>query len=423
MNAFRKRVRLVTGLIFATATIFISTVATPCLAAPQKTYSMNVVASATYHVDPTSLQPAIDVPVPISVTIKNESPPSTANSNISSFSFSVAGMTIFSIDANACVTSGAICTLDTGTNTVSVTNISPPIQAQSTFTVSLNVSSCGDGVWAAKVYGGSQLNGSVFGGTKSVETKVKCGDADCGSPFAVADANGTSPGSPLVVSGSRGQYDKSGNTCSVVDYFVTNTIPTNSTLHFDWQIAPTAAFRYTLNYPQPVTPQVAWLTDSAGPVFIGGQACDVTNAPKNMPAPYGVLTADVTKNATKLKVDTTLYAATNAVLPTPFAIVLGTERMLVTNISNGNWTVQRAQGGTAAAPHTTNDRVMSTPLPLILSSSLASDAGTRQRQLNAGYAVGNQAQMCVAAPASSSWPTTTYDVIDIGDGYVKGSFN
>ena len=100
MNAFRKRVRLVTRLIFATATIFISTVATPCLAAPQKTYSMNVVASATYHVDPTSLQPAIDVPVPISVTIKNESPPSTANSNISSFSFSVAGMTIFSIDAN-----------------------------------------------------------------------------------------------------------------------------------------------------------------------------------------------------------------------------------------------------------------------------------------------------------------------------------
>ena len=96
--------------------------------------------------------------------------------------------------------------------------------------------------------------------------------------------------------------------------------------------------------------------------------------------------------------------------------------MLVTNVTNGNWTVQRAQGGTAPAPHNTNDRVMSTPLPLILSSSLASDTATHQRQVNAGYAVGKQAQMCIAAPSSSSWPATTYDLIDIGDGYVRGSF-
>ena len=109
-------------------------------------------------------------------------------------------------------------------------------------------------------------------------------------------------------------------------------------------------------------------------------------------------------------------------LAVPFAIVVGTERMLVTSVTPGNWTVQRGQGGTDSDVHFTNDRVMSTPLPLIESSSLSTDASERQRQTKAGYAVGKQAQMCVASPTSTAWPSSTYDMDDVGDGFVWGKF-
>jgi hypothetical protein len=428
MMAFEKLLRLLHQSVFAALLVLVvASASTLALAGPKKTFSMTVGTNASFSIDPVTLQESVDVPVPMTVTIKNESPPSAANSNINSFSFTVTGVTISAVDTNACRASGGTCALDpTKPNTVNVTGISPPIQAQGMFTVPLRASSCGEGTWTAKVYSGSQLNGDVFGGTTSVATSVRCGKADCGKAFNV-HSFGSVAGSPTSVTGLRGKFDKDGNTgetCSVVDYTVTNTIPTNDILHFDWQVAPAGAFRYTLNFSSPLPAQVAWSTDSAGPVFIDAQQCEATNEANNnnLPTPYGVLTSDVTMNATKLKVDTSAYAGTNPVLAVPFAIVVGTERMRVTNVTNGNWTVERRQGGTEAARHSGTSLVMSTPLPLIASTALSSDPTIRQRQTSAGYIAGNQARMCIANPPSTSWPSSTYDVIDIGDGYVKGGF-
>lgn len=410
MNSMHKVLCFLTALAFAAF-------AMPGFAGPTKMYSLKADASSiAYSVDPTTNQRSIDVPAPITVTVKNESPPSVANSNISSFSFTVTGMVITSVDQNACQLQGGICSLNGDTNTVSVTNISQPIQAQGTFSVPVTVNSCGDGAWSAKVWSGSQLNGAQFGGPTSdpglptnLATNVSCGDAACGLPF-IAHSDLAVAGSPTYVSGVRGAYNKDGSACSVLDYFVTNTIPTNNTLHFEWSTTePSGAFRYKLNYPVPVMPQLAWFSDSSGPVFVDAQPCLATGMPNNLPAPYGTLAQDVNANKTKIQV----AVMTAPSMSLPFPIVIGTERMQVTAIGTNFWTVQRGQGGTSAAPHTAGSYVMSTARPLLTGPfDLA--------QSSAGYVVGNEAHGCVASPDPSLWPSATYDVIDIGDIWSKG---
>ena len=150
MNPFQKMVALLLSICLAA--FGLSAIAAK--PGPTKTYSMGVDDShVTYVTGANNLQ-VLDVSnggAPIFVKIKNESPPSDASSNINSFSFTVKGMSITSLDKTACESLGGMCALDTTTNTVTVTNISPPIQAKGIYTVSLKVNSCGDGVCQAFV--------------------------------------------------------------------------------------------------------------------------------------------------------------------------------------------------------------------------------------------------------------------------------
>jgi hypothetical protein len=375
-------------------------------AAPTKTYSLNADARLiTYSGNPLS----VDVPAPITITIKNESPPTVANSNISSFSFTVAGMVITTVNTSACQNQGGICNLDSSTNTVFVTNISPPVQAQAQFSVPVTVNSCGDATWSAQVWSGSQLNGTMFGFKQdsslptNLVTNVDCGDAPCGFPFTVPNTLAVA-GSPTFVSGIRGDYNKDGSTCSTVDYTATNTLPTQKLFRFEWDRSePTATFRYTLNFPAPVMPFLAWLSNTAGFVPIAAQPCLLTQFANNLPAPYGTLAQAVNSNKNKIQVN-----VTNApTIPLSFPIIVDSERMQVTALGN-NWTVQRGQGGTTASSHAAGAPVMSTPRPLLTGPFDSTQSA-------AGYVVGNQAHGCIASPDPSLWPSSTYDVIDIDD--------
>jgi len=401
MNSIRKWVCF---LLAMGITVF----ALPGMAAPTKTYSLNADASQIQY---TTTNPrSVIVPAPITITIKNESPPSVANSNISSFSFTVAGMVITTVDTSACQNQGGICNLDSSTNTVFVTNISPPVQGQGQFSVPVTVNSCGDATWSAQVWSGSQLNGTMFGFKQdsslptNLATNVNCGDAPCGFTFTVPNTLVVA-GSPTYVSGIRGDYNKDGSTCSTIDYTATNTLPTQKLFRFEWDRSePTATFRYTLNFPAPVMPFIAWLSNTAGFVDVAAQPCLVTQfAPNNLPAPYGTLAQAVNSNKSKIQVNVTNAPA----IPLSFPIIVDSERMQVTALGN-TWTVQRGQGGTTASPHAAGAPVMSTPRPLLTGPFDSTQSA-------AGYVVGNQAHGCIASPDPSLWPSSTYDVIDIDD--------
>jgi hypothetical protein len=373
---------------------------TSIAAGPQKTYSSKVVANnPSYSGTPKVLVP----PVPITFTVKNESPPSTANSNIGSYTFTMVGM---QIDGNQPVTCPlARCSVDPVANTVTVTNISPPIQGQGSFAVGFSVTSCGDGSVAnVQVYTGSQLTGQTFKFVQDSSlptttiTNVSCGDLLCGS-FTV-------PGSSPSVAGTRG-LDKDGGACTddSLPYFVTNTLAsTTGALHFRWPTLvtetspdPAAAFQYTIGA---AISQMSWLNNTAGnPVFIPAPSCPGAV----LPFSYTTLAANVAQNDKKI-----LVVNANALPSVNFDIVVGTERMTVTKVttSNGTLTVTRHVGGTSATAHVAGDDVMSTPLPLLTGYSFT------QAQTQAGYANGNQAQMCVV-----TGDTTSTTVIDIGDGW------
>ncbi|HET9671151.1 MAG TPA: hypothetical protein VFQ93_16230 [Casimicrobiaceae bacterium] len=424
MNALQKMVALLLS-------ISLSAFALSAMAAktgPTKTYALSVDTTQITYDGPDGAK-TLHVPAPVFVTIKNESPPSTANSNISSFSFTVSGVTITGLGVDAtdvCSSQGGICTFDSQTQTVAVTNISPPVQAKGTFTVPVMVNSCGDGNWTAQVWSGSQLNGNPFGGPVpdgtlpgTPSTHVSCGDAACNAPFAVPNSFMVS-GSPTDVSGVRGKYNKDGGTCSTIAYFATNTIPANETLHFAWDMNEIGAtFRYNATFQNPGAPQFAWRTDSLGPVFVDAQACLATQFSNNLPAPYGTLAQSVNSSKNKISVNVT----TAPTISLPFPIIVESERMQVTAISPGNWTVMRGQGGTNAVSHTVTTAtpiyVMSTPRPLL-------EGPFNPRQTIAGYKVGDQAHGCIDFPADTTpdhsiWGvTSTFGIIDIDDIWSLG---
>jgi hypothetical protein len=119
-------------------------------------------------------------------------------------------------------------------------------------------------------------------------------------------------------------------------------------------------------------------------------------------------------------------------VPTPpFPIVIDLERMTVTNVSGGSWTVNRGAGGTTPATHskfypdaTTPKKVMSTPLPIDNDPT--------------SFYYTQQMRMCIAEegwsafpPGANDCPTTpppplaplacvlySTTIFDIGDGTV-----
>jgi len=417
--------RMKTSLFFVVAATAIA-FAIPGGAGPVKTYSLSIDTSQVQYT--TTAPIVVQVPAPITVNLKNEAPPSSgANSTIGSFQLTLYGLTV--TEVTSCPKS-ATCSL--AGNTITVTNISPGIQATQTYALGLNVSSCGDAtipIATTIVRTGSQLTGNTFAPkTQSVPSgSISCGDSDCQpgiNAFIIPDSTNSTTTDPRYVTGLRGEFDKNG-ACAVVSYYVTNTIPTDNQVHFRWDTSTddAAVFAYKLNVANdgssPI--RVAWLTNSDGtPAFIDAIQCNTlsVNAPVDLPlpAPYGKLSANLKANDKSFKIDTS-QAVVQPPNPLPvngFPIVIGTERMQVTKITTNTWTVTRGQGGTGAQPHSQNDQVMSTPLPL-----LAANAPAPYQTNPPGQQL--QAQMCVAQQsAPTAGGITSVWMIDIGDGWTLG---
>ena len=443
MNAVRK-------LWFAVVVLLMAAVAWPASAAgPQKSYNAEFLLPAFDTLlnqsnplyDQTSGQ--LKPPVAVTLALKNESPPSTANSNISSAQFQVVGLSLLGGSGNI-TCPNAQCTVDVNTGTVFVTNISPPVQAQQTLYVTMHASSCvalNDAfIRNVTVYTGSQLNGQTFvpfsgppdpvfpmqltlsDPTTIQPTAISCGPSNCGdSNLQTQNSLCTgAPGTETNCVASFRSIDKNGACAGSVSYFVTNMLQQSSLMHFVWQIDPAAVFAYQASVKpasgtQPVW-QVSWLPTSGTPVFVDAPPCngaDTTDWPLTtstqfpFPAAYGTLAAAVGANDKKITVTVTAQS-----VPTPnFPIVIGGERMTVTKITTNSWTVTRGVGGTSSAPHGLNANVMSTPLPL-LSGTLS------PAQQAAGYFVGLQAQQCQASLSRDNGDGTFSTwIIDIGDAW------
>ncbi len=374
---------------------------------------------------------------------------------IGSFTLSATGLTIVGVSPPA---NGKVVGSFPGSS-VSITRMRPLFWSDS-ITLTLQVSSCGDGVWSPVAWLGGSLNGprlDLDADDSSLETSISCGSLASGATFTVPDSLNAN-----CVMGERGYYDKDGSIpTGTLPYFVTDTLPANDQLHFRWPDFqtggdPLADFEYAVcgtgPPPAPGTTQVAWLNidgspaSTAGtPAFVTGQPC---LQPDVLPAPYGTLTAAVTLSATTIAVDTTTpprqatpgtppgsipYPGSPPIDPnhpgTAFDIVIGTERITVhlvcldndrdptdasdcTEAGEGKALaiVQRGVGGTTAATHAVGALVMSTPLPLLPTEGVPFP-----------YTGGNQALMCIAGPPAVEGNGHASTFIDIGgDGHVSG---
>ena len=450
MNGMRK------WYLFLMAATLMALALPSLAAAPKKSYNLEFLLPAFDEVL-NRQNPFYDgdeqlvAPVAVQVILKNESPPPlSANSNFSSAQFKVTGLTLLG-DVGC---PNAQCSVDTSTGTVYVTNISPPVQATQTITISLYASSCvavNDAkVENVTVYTGSQLSGDSFQPYAKTDsafpmvlmlstrkeatsttplliepTGISCGKINCNGAFPVEDSRPT--GGCLIdstdvkcVTTTRG-IDKNGFCGGSVDYFVTNLLTTDKKAHIVWQTNPSAAFAYQLNVGSASSPtwQVAWLPATGDPVFVGAQQCrgvDLTAFPPvtlPLPAQYATLASAIKSNDKNIKITVTGTSLPNIGDP----IVIGGERMNVTKINSNTWTVDRAQGGTAPAEHPLNAPVMSTPLPTLTSAQVPPNPSP---QYLAGYRVGNQAQVCQASVSHDNGNGTwSAWFIDIGDGWVR----
>jgi len=385
--------------------------------------------------DTVSGDKAIVPPVTVIVYLKNESPPSSgASSNISSLTFDLSPSLV--------LVAGPVCPraqCSVSGNTVVVTNISSPIQAQETYPITLQVNTCvvaGEAfIGNVHVFTGSQLTGkpfTLFAGddffkpaqTLSTRTPldfsqkitpavtgVSCGNIACGQPFSIGNNDPTTQPYRFV-NGWRGL--NADGTCSGttnLSYFVTNQLGASSTadqlVHFTWNtdLNSPQVFAYKLTRNAALTGvwNLGWLLDSGGllvtipaPVCNGGLLPSEPTTIDDLPLPsvYGSLTSDVKPNSKQIKVDT----GTNP--PPPITgdglpIVIQGERMLVTSISSNGWTVTR----TASLFHPAGSAVASTPMPLLGS-------------VPPPYTSGAPAKMCLAwTNQTSAW------IIDQSDGW------
>jgi hypothetical protein len=337
-------------------------------------------------------------PFTVAATIKNE-----GNSTINSFSLSVTGLTIVAVDAPA---NGTAAGAFPGAS-VSVTHMHP-LKSGDSLTLTLHVSSCGDGAWSAVVWNGSSLNGQSFNlvpADSTLATSIPCGNLASGASFTVPDSL-----NPSCFTGQRGYYDKDGSIpAGALLYFVTNLV---SQQHFRWPDFqtggdPFATFEYTICGPGPLPEitDVAWLNMDGSPASTPGTPAYLVAQdclePDQLPTPYGTLTANVGLTDSTIAVDTTTpaggppagsipYPGSPPTSPqnpgTAFDIVIGTERITVQLVCTDNdqdpsdtsdctetqdgegialAVVQRGVGGTTATTHPAGALVMSTPLPLL----------------------------------------------------------
>ncbi len=393
--------------------------------------------------------PPAAAPYVVNATITNE-----GNSTINSFRLSVTGLTVVGVNQPA-----------TGNATFTGSSVSVqgmhPLKSGDSLTVTIGVSSCGDGAWSASAWTGSSLNGSSFdlsSDDSSLATSISCGNVVSGAEFNVPNSI-----NPDCVIGERGYYDKDGSVpVGALPFFVTNF--TGGQLHFRWPDFqaggdPLATFDYAVcasgPLPPPGTTKVAWLNADGSPASTPGTPAYITaqNCLENanfLPAPYGALMigglpADAGTGST-IPIDTTTpppgphgsigYPGSPPTDPnhpgTSFDIVIGTERITVqvvcldndndptdsadcTETDEGEGealaVVLRGVGGTTPAAHPMGALVMSTPLPLLP----AQPAGSF-------YQTGHQALMCIQGrsnfPNDTSPTSHATTFIDIGgDGW------
>jgi hypothetical protein len=292
---------------------------------------------------------------------------------------------------------------------------------------------------------GCQLTASAAGFTSGSSTGT----------FSILPTSGRLACSGTVLSGNvnqpgyyevlRGAQNKDGSCNTSVSYILTNKIldPTNPSFAFTWDTTtgtgePYAAFSYTVNWaiedttssstpgwPNAKNVKVAWYTDSLGnPIYIRAQSC----TSESLPATLTTLSVPLSNAGGSGQ--TMTVTSTPAGLTAPFAVVVGTERMLVTAISGNSWTVNRGDTqGTAVAGHSAGALVMSTPLPL-LTSWAVSTVGTLPVGVTSNpYVAGKPAHMCVWAhgfvgkginPSSGAatvmYTTSAFDIG--GDGWM-----
>jgi hypothetical protein len=457
------------ALVFLCA-LMLTTFAAPGIAAkPGKLYDLQFLLPDTVdgQPNPTYIDGQLDVdtsPPVVTVRLINLAPPSVGASNISSFQFRVSGLIVFdeSADPPGVECPNALCSVDTSTNTVTVTNISPPVQPGS-YDVRLRVKSCvvvndatlplGD----VQVWTGSQVgNGSPFSPKAGLEDPtlsdadgpvgIKCGDIACAESFTVGNRACVGTDASKCVTTVRG-FDADGGACSATSYFVTNNLAVSDDLvlfnpkrlHFAWPIAdepnaaPNATFAYQVHIPSgvgnPPSLQVSWLPEQGDPVFIPAPPCTVqvgalataqdlvdlsllSPSQSVLPSPYGELAQKAKASDGKIQVALSPGVAPPAV---GSYIVIGSERMRVTGVSkNGsNWDVERGDAETDPAPHPAGSFVMSTALPKL--GALTPD------QTAAGYVTGNKAKMCQASDFDDTDGDGTWTgwVLDSGDGWMN----
>jgi hypothetical protein len=291
--------------------------------------------------------PPAPTPPPFTVTAKIRN---TGLFPIGSFTLSVTSMTIVGVSPPS---NGKVVGSFPGSS-VSVTHMRPLFFWSAPLTLTLRVSSCGDGAWSAVVFPGTSLNGpplELDADDSSLETSITCASVASGTPFTVPDSL-----SPNCVTGERGYYDKNGSIpTGALPIFVTNTVPANNQLHFRWPDFqaggdPFATFEYTVCGPGalPEITDVAWLNSDGSPASTPGTPAYIPAedclAPDVLPAPYGTLAASVGLTDSTIAVDTTTpppgppagsipYPGSNPTSPqnpgTAFDIVLGTERITV----------------------------------------------------------------------------------------------
>jgi hypothetical protein len=407
--------------------------------------SGNPIANPTYNPGGVIGDRVVDPPVTIVVYIKNESPPSTAASNISSLTFELSPSLVLVNDPNVVSIGCPRAQCGISGNTIFVSNISPPIQGREVYPITLQVNTC---VVANEAYIGNvnAYTGSTFGGspfklsstddtftpalklsTRGTDfpidfktqvtptvTGISCGNIACLQPFAI----GNDDPSLLpyrVVSGLRGlNADGTCSDTSHVGYFVTNKLgvttdndfpATSRSVHFVWPPDSTPVFAYKVTRNGAGSEwDLAWLPKlGLSPValnadtlhcngFITGDEPVATALP--LPKAYGVLAQDVKVNTKQLKVDLVGTALPNIGDP----VVVESERMVVTSIDSSGWSVTR----TKPVFHVAGSTVASTPMPILGS-------------VPAPYTAGDPAKMCLAwTNDTSAW------VIDGSDGWVLG---
>jgi hypothetical protein len=207
--------------------------------------------------------------------------------------------------------------------------------------------------------GGSQAAASLGGGIGVTASSTGSVVANEDTVFNLVQSDGvlncdqTATGTPTGTTLYRGQ-NKNGSNCTLVNYDVNQ--PDSSTVELLWDTnsQPYATFKLTkvwdpesASYPLGHVTKVDYGTGPHTAMWCTGQSFGV----------IGTVNAD---NGGTISVT---GLASNLPM-TPFDIVIGTERLTVTDVSGSQLTVTRAVGSTTQVTHNVGDPISTTIFPI-----------------------------------------------------------